>query len=120
MNCQKEHSYLVYRASIKSINCVSIVIILSQQNVFEFKTTLKRLFDDIIGTSLNLNVIHYNKKKEHAPMINWSKFHQVWIKLKKVTEGGGRWNLPPRPPPPPLTERPQKSLDWIGLRFQNF
>ena len=117
MNCQKEHSYLVYRASIKSINCVSIVIILSQQNVFEFKTTLKRLFDDIIVTSLNLNVIDYNKKKEHAPMINWSKFHQVGIKLKKVTEGGVE---SASSPPPPLTERPHKSLDWIGLRFQNF
>ena len=98
--------------STKSLNCVSIVNILSQQNIL--KTTSKISFDDVIVTSLHLSTMHYKQKIEHVPMINCKKINQVRIKTKKVMEEGG--SAPPPPPPPhPWTERTQKSLDWIGL-----
>ena len=102
-------NYHAFIGSIKSLNCVSIVNILSRQNIL--KTTSKILFDDVIVTTLDLSVIHYNQKIEHAPMINCSKFHHR-IKAKNVMEGGGGESTLP---PPPLTERRQKSLVWIEL-----
>ena len=85
-------NYHAFIGSIKSLNCVSIVNILSRQNIL--KTTSKILFDDVIVTTLDLSVIHYNQKIEHAPMINCSKFHHR-IKAKNVMEGGGESTLPP-------------------------
>ena len=55
--------------SIKYLNCVSIMNILSRQNMYILKTALKILFDDVIVTSLDLNAMHYNQRIEHAQMI---------------------------------------------------
>ena len=42
-------------------------------------------------------------------------FINFGLKLGKLWRGGGR---NPSLPPPPWTERPQKSLDWIGLTLE--
>ena len=88
--------------SIKSLNCVSIVNILSRQNILKL-TTLKTLFDDVIVTSLHLLAISYNQKIEHAKMSNCSKFHQIQIKSTKAMEEGGI-----HPPPDPFGLRDVK------------
>ena len=75
----------------------------------DIENSFKILFDDVTVTSVHLSAIHYNQKIEHVPMINCSKFHQVWIKTKKVMEGGGGGQ---NPPPYPWTERPQNT--WTG------
>ena len=97
---------------IKSLNCVSVVNILSRQNLM--KITSKILFDDVIVTSWNSSAIHYNQKIEHAPMINCWKFYQVWIKTKKIMEGGGN------PPPPPLDWATSKKLGLDGVNTRKF
>ena len=97
-------NYHAFIGSIKSLNCVPIVNILSRQNIL--KQTSKILLDDVIVTSLHLSAIHYNWKVEHVPMINCSKSHQVRIKTKKVMDGGGI-----HPPPPGLKDI-KKS--WTG------
>ena len=71
-------NYHTFVGSIKSLNCVSTVNILSRQDILN--TISQIIFDDVIVTSLHLSAIHYNQQIEHAPMINCPKFHQVRIK----------------------------------------
>ena len=77
-------------------------------NIFSPKTISKILFDDVIVTSLHLSATCYNQKIEDAKMINCSNFHQVQVVSSSVCLYIVlSW-----------TERRQKSLDWIGLKFE--
>ena len=74
-----QRTIISYKVNNVSLNCVSIVNILSRQNIL--KTTSKIRFDgkqlqkyDLM-TLLQLSSIHYNQKIEQAPMINSTKFH---------------------------------------------
>ena len=103
--------YRSFIGSIKSLNCASVVNILSRQN--RLKITSKIVFDDVIMMSLYLYAIHYNQIIERAAMINCRKFHQVRIKTKKVMEEGGGRN----PPPPPGLGDVKIGLTLFSLGF---
>ena len=68
-----QRTIISYKVNNVSLNCVSIVNILSRQNIL--KTTSKIRFDGVTMTLLQLSSIHYNQKIEQAPMINSTKFY---------------------------------------------